>query len=150
MTNGGINQWIQRARGVIVEHEHNRDAMYHTVNYLLTNDFCGISHRVSMSRILDYLNQQGIRLSRESFQQTVLGELKRRGIVATLVYPGRQGGVFIPQCVEDVETVVRQILRRIVAEAGNLRGLVIGTPFANMWQEVEEYLSRIERQFNER
>jgi hypothetical protein len=150
MTNGDINQWIQRARGVIVEHEHNRDAMYHTVSYLLTNDFCGIGHRVSMSRILDYLNQQGIRLSRENFQQTILCELKRRGIVATLVYPGRQGGVFIPQCMEDVETVVRQILRRIVAEVGNLRGLVLGTPFANMWQEVEEYLSQIERQFNER
>lgn len=150
MTNGDINQWLQRDRDVIVEHEHNHDAMYHTVSFLLTNNSCGIDHRISMSRILEYLEQQGIRLTRENFQQTILGELNRRGIVATLVYPSRQGGVFIPSCVEDIETVVGQILKRIVAEVSNLRGLVRETFFANMWQEVEEYLSRIERQFNER
>jgi hypothetical protein len=149
MANGDINQWLQRARDFLSEHEGNPDAMYYTVRFLVERG-CGINRRVRENDIVEHLSLHGFNLTIPEFQETVLDELKRSGIVATLVYPGPPGGVFIPSCEEDIERAVRQVMHRVVAEVHNCRGLVNGTRFDDTLEEVEGYLSHIEGQFNER
>jgi hypothetical protein len=62
-------------------------------------------------------------MSREEFQQGVRGDLKRAGAVATLVYPGRIGGVFIPCNENDVRRAMEQVIGRVTQELENFRGL---------------------------
>lgn len=101
-----------------------RDAMWHTVDFLLRNHR-GIANKTSIESILQYLSGVGFNLGREAFQQTVLGDLKRRGIVVTLVYSGPGGGVFIPLCDNEVKTAARKLLGRIESETENLHGTLV-------------------------
>ena len=94
---------------------------------MLQNGYCGISNRTSIKNILDYLGSRGINLNREEFQNNVLTELKRAGIVATLVYPGPQGGVFIPCDASEIRKVAMQVLNRIIQELRNLEGMATQT-----------------------
>ncbi|TET39866.1 MAG: hypothetical protein E3J65_02860 [Dehalococcoidia bacterium] len=98
---------------------------------------------MGIGRILQYLNSIGITLSREGFQQTVLDELKRNGIVATLVYPGPLGGVFIPCNEDEVKTVVNQILDRVNSEIENLEGVAEQTSFQISFRTFLSSLRRI-------
>lgn len=82
-------------------------------------------------------------INKEEFQQTILGELKRIGIVATLVYPGVQGGVFIPCNENEVRTVANQILDRVDSEVGNLEGIAQQTPFSNLLSLLRQIISWI-------
>jgi ABC-type antimicrobial peptide transport system ATPase subunit len=84
--------WVQRAQAYLSANRNDRNGKWHTINFLLQDNHCGLDNRVAIETILQHLDSNGISLSREQFQQTILGELKREGIVATLVYPGRQGG----------------------------------------------------------
>jgi Zn-dependent oligopeptidase len=68
-------------------------------------------------------------MQRELFQETVLTPLKREGIVATLVYPGPQGGVFIPCEDQDIHVAARQLLKRVTQELHNLEQLVVGQTY---------------------
>jgi len=131
-TNGSVCQncqnspWVQRANNFINNSLNPREQI-ETIRFLLQNGRCGISNRTSIENILDHLRRQGINLTREEFQNTVLTELKRAGIVATLVYPGPQGGVFIPCDVTEIREVATQVLDRVVQELRNLEGTATQT-----------------------
>lgn len=112
------------------------------IDFLVRNH-CGINNRTDIESILNYLRSCRIVLSREAFQQTVLGELKRQGIVATLVYPGPQGGVFIPCTEDEVRTAANQILNRINSEVENFEGVARLTSFSNLFARLRRYVNRI-------
>ncbi len=118
--------WVQRANHFI-RNSSNPSAQIETVRFLLLNGHCGMSNRTSIEKVLGHLRNQGINLTREEFQNTVLTELKRVGIVAVLVYPGPQGGVFIPCDVSEIRDVATQVLDRIVQELRNLEGTATQT-----------------------
>lgn len=119
--------WVQRANQFLRENRRNPAYRAHvaTIEFLLGDreGHCGINERTTIESIRRYLNDQNIEMSREEFQNQVLTELKRRGIVATLVYPGRQGGVFIPCRQEEVRQVVGQVLHRVTQLLTNLEGV---------------------------
>ncbi len=143
MCNCPNSPWVQRALVFLNARRSNPDEQWHTVDFLIRNNHCGIANRVGIGRILQYLNSIGITLSREGFQQTVLDELKRNGIVATLVYPGPLGGVFIPCNEDEVKTVVNQILDRVNSEIENLEGVAEQTSFQISFRTFLSSLRRI-------
>jgi len=118
--------WVQRANNFINNSSNPREQV-EAVRFLLQNGHCGISNRTSIENILNHLRDQEINLTREGFQNTILTELKRKGIVATLVYPGPQGGVFIPCDVSEIKEVAEQVLDRVVQELRNLEGIATQT-----------------------
>lgn len=133
MSSGGCSNcpdspWIQKAKQFISNPNNPRDQI-ETVEFLLHNGNCGIDNRVSITVILDHLEEKGISMGREEFQNTILTELKRQGILATLVYPGPQGGVFIPCNELEVKEVVMQVFGRIAQELTNLEGTAEHTQF---------------------
>jgi len=137
--------WVQSARNFLNANQHNQDGKWYTVNFLLQNNYCGIDNRVAMNDILRYLSSQGINISREEFQQTILGKLKRDGVVATLVYPGPQGGVFIPCNEDEIKKVANQILSRVDSEVKNLLGISQHTSFSKQLDLLVQTISRIRR-----
>ncbi len=132
MCNCPNSSWVQRANSFLNLNQNNRNEKWYTVNFLIQNNHCGISNRVSIETILQYLGSNGINLNREEFQQTILGELKREGIVATLVYPGPQGGVFIPCDENEVREVANQVFDRVESEIRNLNGISQQTSFSRL------------------
>ena len=117
--------WVQSANQFLNSNRGNANYNAHiiTIEFLLQNGHCGIDYRTTIESILQYLNRQNIGMSREEFQNQVLTDLKRQGIVATLVYPGPQGGVFIPRDENEVVQVARQIIDRVTQELTNLGGI---------------------------
>ena len=136
--------WVQRANQFIVNNRSNPDYGAHlaTIEFLLRNGHCGINNRIGIGAILQYLYQQGFTYSREGFQNNVLTELKRRGIVATLVYPGPQGGVFIPCNQTEIREVSRQLLSRVVQELTNLEGTANHTRIHRRIQQLRQAAER--------
>ena len=133
---------VKKAKNFISSN-HNQDGKWHTINFLLQNNYCGIYNRVNMNVILQHLSSKGISISREEFQQTILGELKRDGIVATLVYSGSQGGVFIPCSENEIKEVADQVLRRIDSEVKNLAGIAQHTSFSRLLGLLTQIISWI-------
>lgn len=119
MPNCPNSPWVIAAQQYLTSNQQNRNEIYYTVEYLL-NDHCGIGYRTSIEDILQYLSTMQFNLDRELFQHTVLVPLKQLGIVATLVNPGTQGGVFIPCNNDDIEQVAIQVLNRVNSELVNL------------------------------
>jgi len=115
--------WVKRANKFISSTQ-NPVYQVETVKFLLQNGYCGLDNRTHIDSILNYLSSKGITLSREEFQNQVLTELKREGIVATLVYPGPQGGVFIPCSEDEIKKAAMQVFDRIIQELTNLKGVV--------------------------
>lgn len=93
-----------------------------------------------------HLNNKGIRLSRESFQYMVLTELKRGGIIATLIYPGSKGGVFIPCSENELKTVTEQVFRRITQELDNLAGVVMKTHLSGLVNSAKQQIEILKDQ----
>ncbi len=129
--------WVQRANHFI-GNSSNPPEQIETVRFLLQNGHCGIRNRTSIENILNHLRSRGINLNREEFQNTVLTELKRTGIVATLVYPGPQGGVFIPCDASEIRKVATQVLDRIVQELRNLEGTATQTQIEHIVSILKE------------
>ena len=138
------SSWVQRAQAYLTANQNDQNGKWHTVNFLLQNS-CGINNRVAIKKILQHLGSNSINISREQFQQTILGELKRKGIVATLVYPGRQGGVFIPCTENEVKEVANQIFDRVDSEIVNLAGISQQTSFSNLVSLLAQIISWIRR-----
>jgi hypothetical protein len=136
---------VQRANQFIVNLSNPREQI-ETVRFLLLNGYCGINNRTGIQNILDHLENQGISLSRESFQNQVLTELKRKGIVATLVYPSRQGGVFIPCNENEIRIVAEQVFKRIIQELTNLEGTVAPTSILQLITSAKQEMERLKRQ----
>lgn len=123
------NYWIQNAKNYC-SNLYINDPKRIAVEYLLNNDHCGKDNGARMNDIVDYINSNlNKNYSREEFQQQVLNELKREGIVATLIYPGRKGGVFIPCSLEDIKESCSQLLTRVVSELSNLEGILEKTKY---------------------
>lgn len=149
--NCASSPWVRRANQFIVDNRTNRDYRAHlaTVEFLLQdqNGHCGNNNRTGIRNILQHLSQQGFVFSREGFQNVVLTELKRSGIVATLVYPGGRGGVFIPCDENEVRDASRQLIRRVVQELTNLEGTAQTTQIyphiTQLRQAAERVLQRI-------
>lgn len=125
--------WVQAANQFINNRANvTRRAHVITVEFLLQNGHCGINNRTGIGSILQYLRQQNIYMSREEFQNQVLVELKRERVLATLVYPGPQGGVFIPCNQNDVRIAATQLIGRVVQELANLESIAGQTQLRNM------------------
>ena len=146
MCNCPNSPWVQNANTFLNRNRNNHDGKWYTVDYLIQNNHCGINNRTSIGKILAYLQANGINLSREHFQQTVLVELKRKGIVATLVYPGSTGGVFIPCNEDEVKNAAEQILKRVYSEIGNIEGVAQSTSFGNLFSLLKRIVSYIKGQ----
>ena len=140
--------WAQNALNFLDGNRNNANEQWHTVDFLINNDHCGIDDRTTIESILGHLREQGIDLEREEFQQSILGDLKRQGIVATLPYPGRQGGVFIPCDENEVMAVAEQILSRVNSEIENMAGIAQGTQFQNLFDGLVRTLHEIRQNFH--
>lgn len=148
MCNCPNSPWAQNALNFLEINRNNANEQWHTVDFLLNSDHCGIDHRTTIERILAHLREQGINFDREEFQQSILGDLKRQGIVATLPYPGRPGGVFIPCNENEVMMAAEQILRRVNSEIENIAGIARGTRFQNLFDELAQTLREIRQNFH--
>lgn len=133
MCNCSDSPWVQNAYTFLATNQTHPGERWYTVNFLISNNYCGINNRINIKNILNYLGSQGINLSREGFQQKILGKLKREGIVTTLVYPGSRGGVFIPCNEEEVRIAAKQILERVYSEIENIQGVAQQTSFGNLF-----------------
>ncbi len=129
--------WVKRANQFISNRSNSQEQI-ETIRFLLQNGHCGINNRTSIEAILNHLGNQGFNLTREEFQNTILTELKRLGIVATLVYPGPQGGVFIPCDVSEIREVATQVLDRITQELRNLEGTATQTQIEHIISVLRE------------
>jgi|GEM_PF-1362079 len=134
--------WVKNALTFITNHTNVPNYSDHiaVVRFLL-NGHCGINNRTSIRNILNHLNNPN--LNRESFQQRILVELKRAGVVATLVYPGPRGGVFIPCNENEVKQVVRQVLDRVNQEIQNLLGILLGTQMETLIGDFQTDIKRV-------
>lgn len=138
MCNCPQSPWVQRARELHDTNAHD-DAWY-AVDYLIRNN-CGINNTALLDDVVNYVNEQmNTDLTREQFQQSVLRNLKRRGILVTLVNPGNRGGVFIPCDITEVETAVAQVMNRIKSELENIESSAEGTRFENQIDRLLETL----------
>ncbi len=142
--NCASSRWVRMANQFIVNNRSNPDYVAHsaTVEFLLQNGHCGINNRIGIEAIRQDLAQQGYHFSREGFQNSVLTELKRRGIVATLVYPGRRGGVFIPCDQSEIRQVSRQLITRVVQELTNLEGTLNHTQIQHSIRQLRQAAER--------
>lgn len=114
-----------RLRG---QHAQNPDGIFHALDFLITHAL-GYDNRIRLDDLVEHVNNQGFNLGREEFQQNVLIQLKQAGTIATLVYPGRNGGVFIPRSQHDLEHAVSQVFDRVEAELENIAGSSQGATF---------------------
>jgi len=137
---------IQRARTFLADNAQNPDGRWHVVNFLLNlRNALGIENRISIDDILVHLESHGISLSREQFQQTILGELKRQGILMTLPYPGGRGGVFIPTSEDEARRAAAQVLERIESEIENIRGVTDLMSWRQLITSLQDNISQTRR-----
>jgi hypothetical protein len=124
------SRWVQMANQFITSSSTNphHTARVATVEFLLQNGYCGINNRTGINDITRHLATQGFFYNRSAFQNNVLTELKRLGIVVTLVYPGGRGGVFIPSRRAEIIEVARQLVGRVVQELTNIEEATRNTP----------------------
>ena len=125
--------WVQRANNFI-KNSSNPEEQVETVKFLLQNGHCGIDNTVSIDNIIEHLKNKNIltqnknnKSIRGEFQNKVLTELKRKGIVATLIYSGPQGGVFIPCNKNEIRKVAMDVLDRNIQQLKNLEGTATQT-----------------------
>jgi len=137
--------WVQRAQDYIAAHATIPDdaAKVETLRFLL-NGHCGLANRVPIDQAVDHLQGLGNRTNREEFQHSILGDLKREGTLATLIYSGGLGGLFIPCDDSEIEGVARQVFARVIGELANLRGMTVHTP--RIHQVVDETIQQVQQQ----
>jgi hypothetical protein len=98
------------------------------LEYLLKNNHCGINNGVSINNVLEYINNAlTLKYSREYFQHQIMIPLKQKGVITTLMYPGKKGSLFIPCNDKEINIVYKQILERIFSELNNVHTIVIST-----------------------
>ena len=119
--------WVQNATRLVRRWRNDPDHRAHvaTLEFLLSHNggCCGLDHRVSLTAVTVHLAQLGFTQFRDNvpaFQNQVLTELKREGAVATLVYPGGKGGLFIPAEETEIRKATCQVLKRVTQELSNL------------------------------
>lgn len=132
--------YVQRAKKFL--NKIIKDAEWHTINYLIQNKFIGIDKTTSIEDILQYLKSQDIEMNREQFQQKILVNLKRKGIITTLIYSGKKGGVFIPNNEREIRKVAIQVLNRIDSEITNLFGISKKTSFSNIIKDIKLFINK--------
>lgn len=122
--------WVIRANQFLTSSSANphHSARVATVEFILQNGHCGINNRIGIDDITQHLTTQGFFYNRSPFQNNILTELKRLRIVVTLVYPGGQGGVFIPSRQAEIRQVAQQLVSRVVQELTNIEGTTRNTP----------------------
>lgn len=119
-----------------------------TVKFFLENDFCGIENRTKMSNVLKYLEKKGYSLSREQFQQKILVELKRKGIITSLVYPGSKGGLFIPCNLKEVNKATEQVFDRICSHLKNIEYFYGGEDLEKELKELKKMVEKLKNELN--
>jgi len=139
--------WVQEANRFISNYRTNTTHRAHviTIEFLLKNGHCGINKRTSIRHITQHLGQHNINMSREEFQNQVLVRLKQEGIIATLVYPGSQGGVFIPCGEDDIREAAIQLISRVTQELANLEGIARQTRFRSMITPLKRSAESVKR-----
>lgn len=127
---GCRSPWVQRVNRYLAQNRALTDSrpQVATLQFLLSRGHCGIHRTARIGEILVYLDSSGLHYDREEFQQQVLTDLKRQGLVASLVYPGRRGGIFIPCDNQEVHEVTVQVSRRVLSELRNAEGSAMGSP----------------------
>lgn len=110
-----------RAKAKLANTNQQADpCMYYTLKFLINNAL-GENHRKTKDEIINYLNSVGcIITSQEVWSTSILQELKDERIVATDVYPGNKGGVFIPCNISDLNMAISNLEKRIGRETKHL------------------------------
>jgi len=152
LNRGGCNNcnnspWVLRANAYI-QNPTNPRALVETIRFLLENGHCGIDNRTRIQNITDHLETLGYNYNREAFQNTILTELKREGIIASLIYSGPQGGIFIPCDQSDIRRVVQQGFDRIIQVLRNMEGSATGTHYVNILSDLREIVTERLKQIN--
>ena len=142
MSNGRAGAWVMRADD-FVSNATNPPDQVATVRFLLDNGHVGMKNRTSIGAILTHLSTRGVRLAREQFQHETLIKLKRRGIVASLVYPGPQGGIFIPGHESELRKVAAQVIDRVIQELNNLEASTVGTGLQGVPRQMKELIEEL-------
>lgn len=115
--------WVQRANVYLHNHPQNIEHCV-TINFLLANH-CGLQNATTIDEILNDLAAHNIVMNYTQFQQTILGDLKREGIVFVALY--LQRSVFIPCDIREIQEVAGRILSRTIQELINLEGQLQNT-----------------------
>ena len=132
--------WVQNANNFL--HQNNsQDAMYLVVKYLINNNVCGRENGIYLNNILKYVNNNGYKFNRETFQHNVLIPLKQNRILVSLPYPGRIGGIFIPCNIEEINKAYRQILKRVESELNNIKPIVLSANIAKNLNDILDLLT---------
>lgn len=122
MANGNRSVWRISADNYIAATANINDPARLCLEYLINNGHVDIDHRARLDDIVTFVNNRGHHnFDREAFQNGPLQTLKRIGALATLPNPGpHQGGVFIPNELLEIQTVINQYKSRTRSELENL------------------------------
>jgi hypothetical protein len=102
----------------------NHRSHVETLQYLLARAV-GVANRITLDEMVAHLASLQLPYSGSvpEFQNNVLGPLKAAGTLTTLVYPGPQGGLFIPTSEREIRRPSLHVLSRIESEVENLIGM---------------------------
>ena len=116
------------------------------LKYLLTNNHCGINAGAKINDVIMYVNNNcSSKYSRESFQHQALIPLKQKSVIATLIYPGTKGGLFIPCNSNEIKQVYKQVLERILSELNNINHIISSSEIN---QNVQMLIMQIQNEIN--
>lgn len=139
--------WLQNVNNYLNNNQQN-SVEKEAVNFLFSNCYCGINNCVKLEDIVNYINGLGIygKYDVISFQQGILRNLKRQGMVATIAKPG--GGAFIPCDVQEVRDYTKQVLERVEKELFNMQGIygLVGNQANNQQlQQINQSIGRLKQ-----
>jgi hypothetical protein len=130
-----MSRWRDNAEELLRNNDVN--SYLHDVTAYLIRHAYGKENRVSIQSLCNLFDPA---LSREMFQYEILIPLKQHNIIATLIYPGPQGGVFIPKDEDEIIVVLSQIKTRFIEQTSNIIPLCSGTRFESDINELLTYI----------
>ena len=140
------SRWVNLAKQLISSNNISCEEKA-VLEYLLTNNHCGINKGAKIDDVLIYVNKNcSLQYSRENFQHQVLIPLKQKGVITTLIYPGpTKGGLFIPCNTNEIKQVYRQVLERILSELNNIAYTVSSS---DINQNIRILITQIQNEIN--
>jgi len=139
------SRWVNLAKQLISSNNISCEEKA-VLEYLLTNNHCGIKAGARINDVIMYVNNNCFsQYSRENFQHFVLIPLKQRSVIATLIYPGTKGGLFIPCNPNEIKQVYKQVLERILSELNNINYIISST---GINQNVQMLIMQIQNEIN--
>ena len=139
------SRWVNLAKQLISSNNISCEEKA-VLEYLLTNNHCGINAGARINDVIMYVNNNcSSQYSRENFQHHVLIPLKQRSVIATLIYPGTKGGLFIPCNPNEIKQVYKQVLERVLSELNNINRIISSS---GINQNVQMLIMQIQNEIN--